>query len=113
MALQVLGLIGLTWFISLLTVVARDFQYVLAILMLVLLVASPIAYTTRMIHGPVRILIFVNPLAWFVLAYQKIVVLGESPSPIHWAGLVVAGLGVFFAGSRFFVWAKGVAMDYV
>jgi lipopolysaccharide transport system permease protein len=113
MALQVLSLIGVTWFLSLLTVVARDFQYVLAVLMLVLLVASPIAYTTDMIDGPVRILIYVNPLAWFVLAYQKILVLGESPAPIHWAGLVLAGLGVFAAGSRFFSWAKGVAMDYV
>jgi lipopolysaccharide transport system permease protein len=113
MALQVLSLIGVTWFLSLLTVVARDFQYVLAVLMLVLLVASPIAYTTDMIDGPVRILIYVNPLAWFVLAYQKILVLGESPAPIHWAALVLAGLGVFAAGSRFFSWAKGVAMDYV
>jgi lipopolysaccharide transport system permease protein len=113
MALQVLGLIGVSWFLSLLTVVARDFQYVLAVLMLILLVASPIAYTTDMIDGAVRILIYVNPLAWFVLAYQKIIVLGEWPAPLHWGGLVLAGLGVFVAGSRFFSWAKGVAMDYV
>jgi homopolymeric O-antigen transport system permease protein len=113
MVLQVLSLIGVTWFLSLVTVVARDFQHVLAILILILLIASPIAYTTGMIDGPVRILIYVNPLAWFVLAYQKIIVLGESPAPIHWAGLVLAGLGVFFAGSRFFSWAKGVALDYV
>lgn len=111
--LHVLAMIGIAWFLSLVTVVARDVQYVLAVIILVLLVASPIAYTTRMLHGGTRILLYVNPLAWFVLAYQKILVLGEVPSALHWAGLVAAGLGVFLAGSRFFAWAKGVAMDYV
>lgn len=111
--LHVLALIGVAWFLSLVTVVARDVQYVLAVLILVLLVASPIAYTTDMLHGDARLMVYVNPLAWFVLAYQEILVLGESPSPLHWLGLVVAGAGLFFAGSRFFTWAKGVAMDYV
>jgi lipopolysaccharide transport system permease protein len=113
MALHVLALVGTAWFLSLVTVVARDVQYVLAVLILVLLVASPIAYTTGMLHGAVRWMIYVNPLAWFVLAYQKILVLGESPSALHWTGIVVVGVGVFLAGSRFFTWAKGVAMDYV
>ena len=111
--LQVMALVGIAWFLSLATVVARDLQYVIAIVILVLLVASPIAYTTRTLHGGIRALIFLNPLAWFVIAYQKILVLGQSPSPAHWAALVVAGCGLFFAGSRFFIWAKGVAMDYV
>ena len=85
----------------------------IAVLILILLVASPIAYTTRMLHGAIRLLVYVNPFAWYVIAYQKILVLGESPSPLHWAGLVLVGVGLFFAGSRFFAWAKGVAMDYV
>lgn len=112
-ALHVLALVGAAWFLSLVTVVARDVQYVLAVLILVLLVASPIAYTTAMLHGAARWMIYVNPLAWFVLAYQKILVLGESPSALQWVGLVIVGLGLFLAGSRFFAWAKGVAMDYV
>jgi lipopolysaccharide transport system permease protein len=111
--LHVLALIGVAWFLSLVTVVARDVQYILAVLILVLLVASPIAYTTRMLHGGARLMIYLNPLAWFVLAYQKLLVLGESPGAYQWAGLTVVGFGLFFAGSRFFAWAKGVAMDYV
>jgi lipopolysaccharide transport system permease protein len=111
--LHVLGLIGVAWFLSLVTVVARDLQYVIAVLILVLLVASPIAYTTRMLHGSIGLLVYLNPFAWFVIAYQKILVLGESPSPLHWAALAIAGGGLFFAGGRFFAWAKGVAMDYV
>jgi lipopolysaccharide transport system permease protein len=111
--LQVLALMGAAWFLSLVTVVVRDLQYVLAVLLLVLLVASPIAYTTAMIHGAVRLLIYVNPLAWFVLAYQKLLVLGEVPGTLHWLGLIAAGGGLFVGGSRFFAWAKRVAMDYV
>jgi homopolymeric O-antigen transport system permease protein len=111
--LHVLALIGTAWFLSLVTVVARDVQYVIAVLILVLLVASPIAYTTRMLQGNIRLIFYLNPLAWFVLAYQKILVLGQSPSAVHWAGLVAVSLLLFFGGSRFFAWAKGVAMDYV
>lgn len=111
--LHVLALVGTAWFLSLVTVVARDFQYVIAVLILVLLVASPIAYTTRMLHGKAQLIFYLNPLAWFVLAYQKILVLGESPSAIHWVGIVAVSLLLFFGGSRFFAWAKGVAMDYV
>jgi len=111
--LHVLALIGTAWFISLVTVVARDLQYVIAVLILVLLVASPIAYTTRMLQGNVRLIFFLNPLGWFVLAYQKILVLGECPSAIHWAGLIAVSVVLFLGGSRFFAWAKGVAMDYV
>jgi lipopolysaccharide transport system permease protein len=111
--LQVLALVGIAWFLSLATVVARDVQHVITIVILVLLVASPIAYTEHMLHGTVRLLVYVNPLAWYVLAYQKILILGESPSPLHWAALIAAGVGLFFAGSAFFSWAKGVAMDYV
>jgi lipopolysaccharide transport system permease protein len=111
--LHLLALIGMAWFLSLVTVVARDVQYAIAVLILVLLVASPIAYTLRMLHGGVRLIFYLNPLGWFILAYQEILVLDQSPSPLHWAGLVVVGLVLFLVGSRFFAWAKGMAMDYV
>lgn len=113
LALQVLALVGVNWFLSLVAVVVRDVLYVLTVVLVMLLVLSPIAYTPSMVPSEWRFVLAINPFAWFVLAYQKLLILGTVPSPLLWAGMVVAGLGLFVAGDRFFSWAKRVAMDYV
>jgi lipopolysaccharide transport system permease protein len=113
LALQVLALIGVTWMLSLVAVVVRDILYVLTIALVILLVLSPIAYTPSMVPSGWRFVLAINPFAWFVLCYQRILVLGTVPSPLLWAGIAGAGIGLFIAGDRFFSWAKRVAMDYV
>ena len=111
--LQVLALIGLNWFLSLVAVVARDVLYVITIVLVMLLVLSPIAYTPSMVPSEWRFVLAINPFAWFVLAYQEILILGTVPRALLWVGIAVAGLGLFVAGDRFFSWGKRVAMDYV
>jgi lipopolysaccharide transport system permease protein len=113
LALQVLALIGVNWFLSLVAVVVRDVLYILTVVLVMLLVLSPIAYTPSMVPSGWKFVIAINPFAWFVLAYQKILILGTVPSGLLWAGLAAAGIGLFVAGDRFFSWAKRVAMDYV
>jgi homopolymeric O-antigen transport system permease protein len=111
--LQVLALVGLNWFLSLVAVVVRDVLYVLTVVLVMLLVLSPIAYTPSMVPSGWKFVLAVNPFAWFVLSYQKILVLGEVPGGLLWIGLTLAGVGLFLAGDRFFTWSKRVAMDYV
>jgi lipopolysaccharide transport system permease protein len=113
LALHVLALIGLNWFLSLVAVVVRDVLYVLTVVLVMLLVLSPIAYTPSMVPSGWKFVLAINPFAWFVLAYQKILILGTVPSGLLWAGLFGAGVGLFLAGDRFFTWLKRVAMDYV
>jgi lipopolysaccharide transport system permease protein len=113
LALHVLALVGLNWFLSLVAVVVRDVLYVLTVVLVMLLVLSPIAYTPSMVPSGWKFVLAINPFAWFVLAYQKLLILGTVPSPLLWAGLVAAGVGLFVAGDRFFTWSKRVAMDYV
>ena len=113
LALHVLALTGLNWFLSLVTVVVRDVLYILTVVLVMLLVLSPIAYTPAMVPSGWGFVLAINPFAWFVLSYQRILVLGQAPSPLLWLGIVGAGIGLFIAGERFFTWAKRVAMDYV
>ena len=110
---HVLGLIGIAWVISLVTVVFRDLEHLLTALLVVLLVASPIAYTPEMVPDSVKVLLYANPFALVVLAYQKVMLLGEVPSALHAGALIVVSVAAFVGGSAFFAWAKRLTMDYV
>jgi lipopolysaccharide transport system permease protein len=111
--LQVLALIGVVWVISLVNLVIRDLQNLITLIILVLMVASPIAYTPEMVPSSLKVLILLNPLAYFVLAYQRVLVLGEIP--LWWDCLAIFALafGFFFVGGYFFGRAKQVMVDYV
>ena len=111
--LHVLGLVGVAWILSLVTVVFRDLEHLLAAILVVLLVASPIAYTPEMVPEAARLLVYLNPFALVVLAYQDVMVVGDLPTPAHAAALVAVSLGAFAVGAAFFAWAKRAALDYV
>ena len=111
--LQVLALIGILWILSLLNLVVRDLQNLISLIILILMVASPIAYTPEMVPSSLKVLILLNPLAYFVLAYQQILVLGKLPRWWDCLAMFVSALGLFTVGGYFFGRAKQVMVDYV
>jgi lipopolysaccharide transport system permease protein len=111
--LNVLWLMGVNWLISLLNVIFRDLQSLLQAVLMIMLVASPFAYTPDMIPSELRPLIGLNPFAHFVVAYQQVIMLGIVPSLWHTFVLVTMSLGTFALGSWFFARAKRVVIDYV
>jgi homopolymeric O-antigen transport system permease protein len=111
--LQLASLIGLTWILSLLNVVFRDLQNLIGILLFMLLIVSPIAYTSEMVPSTLRPLIVLNPFAYFVVAYQKVIVLGVAPSVRELVVLLISGVGLFLVGGWFFGRAKALLIDYV
>lgn len=112
-ALQVVGLLGLVWILSLMNVIFRDIQNFLTPLLMMLLIASPFAYTPEIVPDSLRPLIVLNPFAYFVVAYQQILVLGLVPRVDHALVLLVLALVPFLGGSWFFATAKRVIVDYV
>ena len=64
--------------LSLVNLVFKDIQQLLSYVTIVLLVASPIAYTPSMLSAKMQIIIYLNPLAYFVIAFQSLIVLGEN-----------------------------------
>lgn len=111
--LLVLFLIGVAWIVSLITVAVRDLQVVMTAVVMILLVASPIAYTRDMVPNGLEPVLAINPVAHFIVAFQDVVVLGEVPSPGAWAVLVLLGCGTFLLGGWFFHRAKTAMVDFL
>jgi lipopolysaccharide transport system permease protein len=111
--LNVMALIGLNWFLSLLNVIFRDIQNFLTPILMMMLIISPIAYTPEIVPDSLRLLILLNPFAYFVVAYQQVIVLGLTPGPLHALALVLIAVVPFVVGSWFFATAKRVIVDYV
>lgn len=106
-------LIGVNWVLSLLNVIFRDLQNLLNAILMIMLVASPIAYTPDMVPEALKPLLAVNPFAYFVVAYQQVIMLGIFPSVPHSILIVVVSVAAFVFGSWFFDRAKQVIVDYV
>jgi lipopolysaccharide transport system permease protein len=112
-AAQALGLVGIVWFISLLNVIFRDIQNLLTPILMMMLIISPIAYTPAIVPASLKPLIILNPFAYFVVAYQQVLVLGLVPSLDHAVVMLVLAVVPFAAGSWFFATSKRVIIDYV
>lgn len=112
-ALHLLALLGLVWCLSLLNVVFRDLQNMITVALMALLIVSPFAYTPEMVPAGLRPIILFNPLAYFVMAYQDLLVFGRIPPLFNIVFLVVFSVGLFIAGSWFFNRAKRIIVDYV
>jgi lipopolysaccharide transport system permease protein len=110
--LQVLFLVGLNWILSLIHVVFRDLQHVMGILLMIVLIASPIAYTPDMVPASLKPMIVLNPFAYFVIVYQKVLVLGEAPRWWEWVSLLVLSVGSFVIGGWLFAKGKRALIDY-
>jgi lipopolysaccharide transport system permease protein len=111
--LHVVGLIGVTWMLSLINLVFRDLQNMIGILMMVLMIISPIAYTPEMVPPILKVLLFLNPFAYYVTAYQDVVIFGRLPTWWHMTILLGLSVGSFIVGGYFFNRAKQVLIDYV
>jgi len=112
-ALQVMALIGVTWILSLINVVLRDLQNLVTLLLVLLMIASPIAYTPAMVPASLHWVLVINPLAYFVVTYQRLLVLGELPDNLTTVLLVGVSVGLFLFGGWFFAKTKSVMVDYV
>lgn len=112
-ALHLLALFGICWILAILNVFIRDTQQFIGVVLMALLIASPFAYTPSMVPDTLQPLIYVNPLAYFVITYQSLVVYGEIPALPIVAGLVGFSIGSFTIGSIVFDRLKAAAIDHV
>lgn len=112
LVLQIMFCIGVTWASSLLNLVIRDIQQIISYLMMMLMVASPIAYTPAMMPSAIKALIYLNPLSYYVLCLQDLVVFNRLPPWEIGAVTIVMSLASFRLGSWVFSRAKGALFDF-
>lgn len=110
MLLQVMFVTGVVWVLSLLNLLIRDIQQLLAYVIMILLVITPIAYTPDMAPGQLRLVMYLNPLFYFVTSYQSLIVLGQIPPWDIALIAVTLGLGSSMVG--FWALQRGKHMFY-
>lgn len=110
---QILFTMGLIWILSSLNVFLRDLQSIVAVVILMLMMVSPIAYTADMVPTNLRPFLGLNPLYYLIISYQDCLMLGQFPrNGVLWVLLAMSGL-VFWLGYWFFRRMKGVFVDNV
>lgn len=112
MLLQTMFLIGVSWVLSLIGLLLKDLGPILNYVSLLLMVATPIAYTPEMMPHYLRVLIYANPLYYFVHAYQLLIVHGAMPPWYEVLAMLLLGTGSFMWGHRVFQRAKDVFYDF-
>jgi lipopolysaccharide transport system permease protein len=113
MALQIVYLIGLAWFLSPIFIVFRDLGQLLSFISLAILVISPIAYRASELTGYQSILLYINPLYYYLSAYQAIIFEAKAPPLVQLVLGAVASVVMFFAGFWFFRRVKAVVAEHV
>jgi lipopolysaccharide transport system permease protein len=109
---QVMFVTGICWMLSLLALLVRDIQHILMYVTMTLLVVTPIAYTPDMIPATLLVLMYGNPLFYFVTCYQSLVILNSVPPPVIVAITVGLSVGTFWLGYTVCHRAKQVFYDY-
>lgn len=110
---QILFSMGLIWILSSINVFVRDLQNIIPVIILILMMVSPIAYTEDMIPTRLRYLMGMNPLYYLIVSYQKVLMLGELPALSMLAILFFMSIFTFVFGYWFFSRLKGVFADHV
>lgn len=113
MGFQIVYLIGLAWLLSPVYLVFRDLGQLLSFASLAIMVISPIAYRPTDLVGFQAILLYINPLYFFLSAYHAIIFDGQAPPLLEFMlGMTVSAF-MFFAGYWFFSRVKSVIAEHV
>lgn len=103
---------GIGWILSLISLVARDIQHGLSLVVMLLFVLSPFAYTPEMVPKAMKFILYLNPLSYFVFCFQALICYGSFP--LFWHLMVVTGLALtsFLGGFWVFQRIKNMFFDY-
>jgi len=104
--------IGIGWILSLISLVFRDILHAMGLVIMLMFVLSPFAYTPDMMPSGLKLIIYLNPLSYFVLTFQKLICYGTWPDPVIAGIAALLGIGSFLTGYIFFQRAKHVFFDY-
>ena len=110
---QMMFSIGLVWVLSGLNVFFRDLQNIIAVLILLLMLLSPIAYLPEHVPEKLRIVLWCNPLTYLIIAYRDCLYRG-GPLQLQTV-LVLIGMSTvsFIGGYAVFSRVKRVFADNV
>lgn len=98
---------------SVLNVIYRDVSYLVNTALLILYWLTPLVYPQDVIPEPYRMLLQANPIAGILSALRRVIMLGELPSALGWAGMLLPTAILLFVGWRVFRHYEHMVLDYV
>ena len=108
-----IALYGIGLIFSLINLVVKDLQHSISLLIMVLTVLSPFAYTEDMVPGSLRFILAINPLTYFIKSFQDIIVWGHYPSLSNFLLSLTIAFFLILVGSIFFRKSKYAFFDYM
>ena len=110
--LQLMFSCGIAWILSLITLALRDTAMILQYVSMALLFISPIGFTPEAAPAPVKILMYANPVFYYVNSFQALVAFDRLPEIEVMVVSTMLSLGSFCVGFWLFQRAKQMFMDY-
>jgi len=108
-----LFLVGLSWFLSSLSVYVRDVVHVISIAVSALMFLSPVFYPIENAPDIVRMTHLINPIAILIESLRSLVFYGNVPSVEYWLMSWSMGLFVFYGGFFWFERTKKGFSDVI
>lgn len=105
--------LGLGWILSALNVYFRDIQTTIPLIMIMLMLVTPIAYTLDMIPNAMKPFLAVNPLYYIVISHQEVLMNGLWPRGHVFEVLLIMSATFFYFGYWFFSRIKKAFVDNV
>lgn len=111
--IQQIFTMGLSLFFSAANLLYRDIQYLLNMLLLLWMYATPIIYSADIIPEKYKIVFQLNPMAVFINAYRQVILGGGEPKYTS----ILIGLGVslvtLFVGFKYFKSREKIFADNI
>lgn len=108
-----LAIVGCSWILSLANLITKDTSQLLVYVLAILMLASPIAYQADMLPEGAQLLVELNPFAYFVQAWQLIVVHGQIPKTSLIVGTSITSLLVFHVAFGLFKRGKSFIAENI
>ena len=102
LALQIVFTLGLCFIVSSATVFYRDIRHFTEILLMLLFWLTPIVYDVQIAPDALRTVLYMNPLTYFILAYQDALYRNSFSPPDRLVVIVVIAFLSLAVGSRIF-----------
>lgn len=113
LVLQILFTTGLAWILSSFNVFFRDLGQVINIILILLMLVSPIAYTNDMLSENMRSFMQFNPMYYMINLYRETIIYNTLPDLNILAVFFVISILFFLLGYFVFSRLKVVFSDYV
>ena len=111
--LQIMFSMGLVWILSSLNVIFRDLQNMIAIILLLIMLISPIAYPVSMVPENLQPFLKINPMYYIISCYQDIFMNQKFPDMNVLLPFIIMAFLTFIVGYSFFMKMKKGFTDNV